>query len=67
MQTEDTIQVREGERFDLPPVVTLLPGFISREQFMEIYTRQSGRNLSSMHFYMSFAYFKLTVILHQIY
>ena len=49
------------------PVVTLLPGFISRDQFMEIYARQSGRDLSSMHFYMTFAYFKLAVILQQIY
>ncbi len=49
------------------PVVTLLPGFINREQFMEIYARQSGRDLSSMHFYMTFAYFKLAVILQQIY
>ncbi len=49
------------------PVVTLLPGFISREQFMEIYARKSGRDLSSMHFYMTFAYFKLAVILQQIY
>ena len=49
------------------PVVTLLPGFINRDQFMEIYARQSGRDLSSMHFYMTFAYFKLAVILQQIY
>lgn len=48
------------------PVVTLLPGFISRDQFMEIYARQSGRDLASMHFYMTFAYFKLAVILQQI-
>lgn len=49
------------------PVVTHHPGFISREQFMELYARKSGRDLSSMHFYMTFAYFKLAVILQQIY
>jgi aminoglycoside phosphotransferase (APT) family kinase protein len=49
------------------PVVTHHPGFISREQFMERYARKSGRDLSSMHFYMTFAYFKLAVILQQIY
>lgn len=49
------------------PAVTLLPGFINRDQFMEIYARRSGRDLSSMHFYMTFAYFKLAVILQQIY
>lgn len=49
------------------PSVTPLPGFITREQFMERYTQQSGRDLSSMHFYMTFAYFKLVVIIQQIY
>ncbi len=51
----------------LLPTVTILPGFISREEFMEEYARQSGRDLSSMHFYMTFAYFKLAVIVQQIY
>ena len=49
------------------PTVTMLPGFISREEFMEIYAQKSGRDLSSMHFYMTFAYFKLAVIIQQIY
>ncbi len=49
------------------PTVTIFPGFISREQFMEEYARKSGRDLSSMHFYMIFAYFKLAVIIQQIY
>ena len=51
----------------LLPAVTTLPGFISRAQFMERYSAQSHRDLSSMHFYMTFAYFKLAVILQQIY
>lgn len=49
------------------PTVTVLPGFISRETFMELYAKKSGRDLSSLHFYMTFAYFKLAVILQQIY
>src|SRR5215469_363695 len=49
------------------PTVTNFPGFISREQFMEAYAQKSGRDLSSMHFYMIFAYFKLAVIIQQIY
>ena len=49
------------------PLVTNYPGFISRERFMELYAQKSGRDLSSMHFYMTFAYFKLAVILQQIY
>src|SRR6266536_3989658 len=49
------------------PAVTTLPGFINRAEFMEIYAQKSGRDLSSMHFYMTFAYFKLAVIIQQIY
>ena len=49
------------------PAATLLPRSSVRGQFTEIYARQSGRDLSSMHFYMTFAYFKLAVILQQIY
>jgi aminoglycoside phosphotransferase (APT) family kinase protein len=49
------------------PTVTIMPGFISRERFMEIYAQKSGRDLSSLDFYMIFAYFKLAVIIQQIY
>lgn len=49
------------------PAVTSLPGFITRAEFMETYARKSGRDLSSMHFYLTFAYFKLAVIVQQIY
>ncbi|HEY7125474.1 MAG TPA: phosphotransferase family protein [Ktedonobacterales bacterium] len=49
------------------PVVTTLPGFISRAQFMDIYAEKTGHDLSDMHFYLTFAYFKLAVILQQIY
>jgi aminoglycoside phosphotransferase (APT) family kinase protein len=49
------------------PTVTRLQGFISRNEFMERYAAKSGRDLSAMHFYLTFAYFKLSVILQQIY
>lgn len=49
------------------PAVTVLPGFIERAEFMDLYAQKSGRDLSEMHFYMVFAYFKLAVILQQIY
>lgn len=49
------------------PTVTHQPGFFSRAEFMERYAAKSGRDLSSLHFYMTFAYFKLSVILAQIY
>ncbi len=34
---------------------------------MQLYAQKSGRDLSSMHFYLTFAYFKLGVIIQQIY
>jgi aminoglycoside phosphotransferase (APT) family kinase protein len=49
------------------PAVTTYPGFISRQEFMDLYARKSGRDLSAMHFYLVFAYFKLVVIIQQIY
>jgi aminoglycoside phosphotransferase (APT) family kinase protein len=49
------------------PSVTMVPGFINREAFMHLYASRSGRDLSSMQFYMTFAYFKLAVIIQQIY
>lgn len=49
------------------PAVTGMPGFLDREQFMQRYAEKSGRDLSSMHFHMTFAYFKLAVIIAQIY
>ncbi|GAC1633627.1 MAG: phosphotransferase family protein [Ktedonobacteraceae bacterium] len=49
------------------PTVTTSPGFLTREQFIEEYARKSGRDISSMQFYMAFSYFKLAVILQQIY
>jgi aminoglycoside phosphotransferase (APT) family kinase protein len=49
------------------PSVTMVPGFINREAFMQQYAQKSGRDLSSMQFYMTFAYFKLGVIIQQIY
>lgn len=49
------------------PTVTDTPGFFSRSEFMQRYAEKSGRDLSDMHFYLTFAYFKLAVILQQIY
>jgi aminoglycoside phosphotransferase (APT) family kinase protein len=49
------------------PNVTTYSGFFSREEYLERYAQKSGRDLSLMHFYMTFAYFKLAVILQQIY
>lgn len=49
------------------PSVTAQGGFYTREEFFQRYAKQSGRDVSQIGFYMVFAYFKLAVILQQIY
>ena len=51
----------------LLPTVTYFPGFISRAEFMARYAALSGRDLADIEYYLTFAYFKLAVILQQIY
>jgi aminoglycoside phosphotransferase (APT) family kinase protein len=43
------------------------PGSLTRAQLVERYARATGRDVSSMEFYLSFARFKVAVILQQIY
>ncbi len=62
IQADDPTELRT-----ILPTITHQSGFISRTEFMERYAAKSGRDLSSMHFYLTFAYFKLSVILQQIY
>ena len=52
--------------FGKPPI-TIKKGFITRTEAIELYARKSGKDVSNMHFYMTFAYFKLAVICQQIY
>lgn len=49
------------------PPVTILPGFYTRQQFIERYAEKSGRDVSDIQYYCTFAYFKLAVICQQIY
>jgi aminoglycoside phosphotransferase (APT) family kinase protein len=49
------------------PTVTVTPGFISRKEFIDRYAKHSGRDLSEMHWYVVFGYFKLAAILQQIF
>ncbi|MDN4523084.1 phosphotransferase family protein [Fictibacillus fluitans] len=49
------------------PSVTVMKGFYSRNQFIEEYANLSGRDVSLIPFYLTFAYFKLAVICQQIY
>ncbi|MDZ5472643.1 phosphotransferase family protein [Bacillus sp. 31A1R] len=47
--------------------ITVQEGFLSRKEFIELYGKKSGRDVSNMDFYLAFAYFKLAVICQQIY
>ncbi|MCK1992703.1 phosphotransferase family protein [Peribacillus muralis] len=47
--------------------ITTLKGFLTRKEFIETYANRSGRDVSNIDFYVTFGYFKLAVILQQIY
>src|ERR687894_717300 len=49
------------------PTVTVTPGFMTRKELIDRYADESGRDLSEMHWYVVFGYFKLAGILQQIY
>lgn len=56
-----------GALAEILATVTAMPEFPTRGELMERYARASGRDLSRMEWYLPFAYFKLAVILQQIY
>jgi aminoglycoside phosphotransferase (APT) family kinase protein len=56
----------EARRESISPVTTG-EGWITREEIIERYTEKTGRDLSSIAFYETFALFKLAVVLQQIY
>ncbi|SFV07090.1 phosphotransferase family protein [Alicyclobacillus macrosporangiidus] len=49
------------------PTVTRYPGFYTRARLIERYAELSGRDVGGIEYYQVFAYFKLAVILQQIY
>jgi aminoglycoside phosphotransferase (APT) family kinase protein len=49
------------------PAVTTTQGFMNRKEFIDRYAEGSGRDLSEMHWYIVFGYFKLAGILQQIF
>jgi aminoglycoside phosphotransferase (APT) family kinase protein len=46
---------------------TTLDGFLRRDEVIERYARQSGRDLSALPFYVAFGYWKLTCIIAGVY
>jgi aminoglycoside phosphotransferase (APT) family kinase protein len=47
--------------------VTTLHGFVSRKELLEMYAKKSGRDVSHIDYYLTFAFYKIAVILQQIY
>jgi aminoglycoside phosphotransferase (APT) family kinase protein len=56
----------EARRESISPVTTE-PGWISRQEVIERYAEKTGRDLSGIAFYETFALFKTAVVLQQIY
>ncbi|WP_066304338.1 phosphotransferase family protein [Bacillus sp. FJAT-29814] len=48
-------------------VVTNQPGFFTRREMAEHYAQVSGRDISNINFYVTFGFYKLAVILQQLY
>ncbi len=49
------------------PSITVQKGFYTRDEFIARYAEKSGRDMTHIHYYLTFAYFKLAVICQQIY
>lgn len=64
VQEDDPALLKHG--FGKPPI-TVNPGFYTRRQFADKYAEYTGRDVSDLHFYLTFAYFKLAVIAQQIF
>jgi aminoglycoside phosphotransferase (APT) family kinase protein len=47
--------------------VTMLPGWITRAEIVDRYAARSGRDLTNIAYYHTFAVFKLAVVIQQIY
>lgn len=49
------------------PPVTVQQGFFTRDEFIARYAEKSGRDMTHIQYYITFAYFKLAVICQQIF
>ena len=52
---------------DALTTVTNRPGYFTREELLEHYAARSGRDVSNVRFYETFAVFKIAVVIQQIY
>jgi aminoglycoside phosphotransferase (APT) family kinase protein len=56
-----------GEPTALPGAATATEGFPTRQEVLDRYAEQSGRDLSNIDFYVAFAYWKLACIIEGVY
>ncbi|WP_209120997.1 phosphotransferase family protein [Alkalihalobacillus sp. BA299] len=49
------------------PSLTTTPGFISRDEYIHRYSLKTSQDIPPLHFYMAFTYFKIAVVMQQIY
>ncbi|EKN71670.1 aminoglycoside phosphotransferase [Neobacillus bataviensis LMG 21833] len=57
----------EGDPYTGITSITKQTGFASRREMLEMYARQSGRNVDQFDYYLTFAFYKIAGILQQIY
>jgi aminoglycoside phosphotransferase (APT) family kinase protein len=57
----------EGEPETGLTSVTTKPGFATRREMLEMYAKKSGRDVSQIDYYLTFAFYKIAVVLQQIY
>ena len=62
-----TLKGREEVRHSSLRAVTAMPGWMTREEIVERYATETGRDLSLIVFYETFARFKVAVVIQQIY
>ena len=55
------------EQRDALTTVTDRPGYLTRDEIIERYAARSGRDVSNIRFYETFALFKIAVVIQQIY
>jgi aminoglycoside phosphotransferase (APT) family kinase protein len=55
------------EQQDALTTVTSRPGYFTREEIVERYAARSGRDVSRIRFYETFALFKIAVVIQQIF
>ncbi|MFJ7636817.1 phosphotransferase family protein [Peribacillus sp. NPDC097206] len=61
-QTNDWESVKQSL-----PSLTTSPGFITRDEYIHRYSLKTGQDIPPLHFYMAFTYFKIAVVMQQIY